>query len=75
MLFRIEKRIEEEIKCLTEKEEELNSKLSDEEKGLLATYTNTYNDFLTVSIVDSFISGFGLVLNLHTILLLLIERS
>ena len=45
---------------LTEKEKELNSKLSGEEKDLFVAYTNTYNDFLTVSIADSFISGFRL---------------
>ena len=45
---------------LTEKEKELNSKLSGEEKDLFVAYTNTYNDFLTVSIADSFILGFRL---------------
>ena len=45
---------------LTEKEKELNSKLSGEEKDLFVNYTSTYNDFLTVSIADSFISGFRL---------------
>ncbi len=48
------------LRILTEKEEELNSKLSSEEKALFVTYTNTYNDFLTVSITDGFISGFRL---------------
>ena len=45
---------------LTEKEKELNSKLSGEEKDLFVNYTSTYNDFMTVSIADSFISGFRL---------------
>ena len=45
---------------LTEKEKELNSKLSGGEKDLFVNYTSTYNDFLTVSIADSFISGFRL---------------
>ncbi|MBR2885217.1 MAG: hypothetical protein IKB93_10560 [Clostridia bacterium] len=48
------------LSILTEKEEELNSKLSGEEKDLFINYTSTYNDFLTVSIVDGFISGFRL---------------
>lgn len=46
------------LNSLTEKEEMLNSRLSDEEKDLFVTYTSTYNDFLTVSIADSFIAGF-----------------
>ena len=46
------------LSVLTEKEEELNSKLNIEEKDLFVTYTSAYNDFLTVSIADGFISGF-----------------
>ena len=48
------------LNSLTEKEETLNSKLSGKEKDLFVTYTNTYNDFLAISIADSFISGFRL---------------
>jgi len=48
------------LNSLTEKEEMLNSRLSGEEKDLFVTYTSTYNDFLTVSIADSFIAGFRL---------------
>ena len=48
------------LNSLTEKEESLTSRLSGEEKDLFVAYTNTYNDFLTVSIADSFISGFRL---------------
>ena len=48
------------LNSLTKKEETLNSRLSGEEKDLFVAYTNTYNDFLTVSIADSFISGFRL---------------
>lgn len=48
------------LSILTEKEEELNSKLGVEEKDLFVTYTSIYNDFLTVSIADGFISGFRL---------------
>jgi len=46
------------LRILTEKEEELNSKLSGEEKDLFVNYTSKYSDFLTVSIADGFISGF-----------------
>ena len=45
---------------LTEKEEELNSRLIGEEKDLFVNYISAYNDFLTVSMADSFISGFRL---------------
>ena len=48
------------LNSLAEKEEALNSRLSGEEKDLFVAYTNTYNDFLTVSIANSFISGFRL---------------
>ena len=48
------------LRILTEKEEELYSKLSDKDKDLFVTYTSAYNDFLTDSIADSFISGFRL---------------
>ncbi len=48
------------LSVLTKKEEEINSKLSGEEKDLFVNYTSKYNDFLTVSIADSFISGFRL---------------
>ena len=48
------------LNSLTEKEETLNSKLSGKEKDLFINYTSTYSDFLTVSIADSFISGFRL---------------
>ena len=46
------------LSVLTEKEEEHYSKLSDKDKDLFITYTSIYNDFLTVSIADGFISGF-----------------
>ena len=48
------------LRILTEKEEELNLKLSGEEKDLFVNYISKYNDFMTISIVDSFISGFRL---------------
>ena len=48
------------LNSLAEKEETLNSKLSGKEKDLFINYTSTYSDFLTVSIADSYISGFRL---------------
>ncbi len=48
------------LSILTEKEEELNSKLSGEEKDLFVTYISIYNDFLTVSIADGFNTCFRL---------------
>ena len=48
------------LSVLTEKGEELNSRLIVEEKDLFVNYTRKYNDFLTVSIADGFISGFRL---------------
>ena len=45
---------------LTQIEEQLTAKLTEEEKDLFANYTSKYNDFLTVSIADGFISGFRL---------------
>ena len=48
------------LNSLTEKEELLTSRLNCKERDLFLTYVSTYNDFLTVSIADSFISGFRL---------------
>lgn len=43
---------------LVKKEEELTSKLSEEEKELFLNYVSAYNEFSSISISDSFISGF-----------------
>ncbi len=43
---------------LVKKEEELTSKLSEEEKKLFSNYVSAYNEFSSISISDSFISGF-----------------
>ena len=43
---------------LVKKEEELSSKLSEEEKEMFSNYVSTYNEFSSISISDSFISGF-----------------
>ena len=48
------------LNALTEKEEELTSKLTDEDKKLFLSYVNAYNEFLSLSNSDSFISGFRL---------------
>ena len=56
----LKKELKKKLSILTKKEEELNSKLSGENKDLFVNYTSKYNDFLTVSIADSFISGFRL---------------
>ena len=54
---------------LVKKEEELTSKLSEEEKLLLSNYVSAYNEFSSLSISDSFISASGSVRDLHMILL------
>ena len=46
--------------ALTEKEELLTVKLTAEDKELFLNYANTYNEFLSLSNSDSFISGFRL---------------
>ena len=56
----LKSKLKKKLNSLTEKEEMLNSRLSGEEKDLFVTYVSTYSDFLTVSIADSFISGFRL---------------
>lgn len=48
------------LSTLTEKEELLAAKLNGEEKDLFSEYVNAYNEFLSFSIADSFISGFRL---------------
>ena len=51
---RLKKKLRERVK----KEEELTSKLSEEEKKLFLNYTSAYNEFSSISISDGFISGF-----------------
>lgn len=48
------------LSTLTEKEELLTSTLNGEEKDLFSEYVNAYNEFVSLSIVDGFISGFRL---------------
>lgn len=45
---------------LVKNEDEFKEKLSEEEKKLFQNYTNSYNEFLSMSIADRFISGFRL---------------
>ena len=45
---------------LVKKEEELTSRLSEGERELFSKYTCAYNEFSSLSIRDSFISGFKL---------------
>lgn len=48
------------LNSLVKNEDEFREKLTDEEKKMFQQYTNFYNDFLSISIADSFISGFRL---------------
>ena len=45
---------------LVKKEEELTAKLPEGERELFSKYTNAYTEFSSISICDSFISGFRL---------------
>ena len=51
-------RLKKKLRELVEKEEELTSKLSEEEKALFFNYTSAYNEFSSISISDGFVSGF-----------------
>ena len=48
------------LNALTKKEEHLTAKLTADDKELFLNYANTYNEFLSLSNSDSFISGFRL---------------
>ncbi len=48
------------ISILTQTEEQLTSKLTEEEKDLFLKYASQSSEFLCVSNADSFISGFRL---------------
>ncbi len=51
-------RLKKKLRELVKKEEELTSKLSEEEKVLFMNYTSAYNEFSSISISDGFVSGF-----------------
>lgn len=46
------------LNALTEKEEQITAKLTDEDKDMFIDYVNIYNEFLSLSNSNSFISGF-----------------
>lgn len=48
------------LNSLVKNEDEFREKLTDEEKKMFQQYTNSYTEFLNMSIADSFISGFRL---------------
>lgn len=51
-------RLKKKLSDLVKKEDELTSKLPEEEKELFLNYVSAYNEFSSISISDSFISGF-----------------
>lgn len=51
-------RLKKKLSELAKKEEELTSKLSQEEKEMFSNYVSTYNEFSSISISDGFVSGF-----------------
>ncbi len=51
-------KLKKKLRELVKKEEELTSKLSEEEKALFLNYTSAYNEFSSISISDGFVSGF-----------------
>ena len=53
-------RLKKKLSDLVKKEEELTSKLSEEEKELFLNYVSEYNELSSISIYDGFISGFRL---------------
>lgn len=48
------------LNSLVKNEDEFKEKLSEEEKKLFKKYSDSYNEFLSMSVSDSFISGFRL---------------
>lgn len=48
------------LNALSQTEEQLTAKLTEEEKAVFEKYVNQYNDFLCVSSADGFITGFRL---------------
>ena len=51
-------RLKKKFSELVKKEDELTSKLPEEEKELFSNYVSAYNEFSSISNSDSFISGF-----------------
>ena len=48
------------LNSLVKNEDEFKEKLSEEEKKLFKKYSDSYSEFLSMSVADSFISGFRL---------------
>ena len=53
-------KLKKKLSNLAEKEEELTTKLTGEEKEMFLSYVSAYIEFSTTSAADSFISGFRL---------------
>ena len=53
-------KLKKKLSNLAENEEQLTAKLTVEDKELFLDYANTYNEFLSISNSDSFMSGFRL---------------
>ena len=53
-------KLKKKLSSLAEKEEELTTKLTGEEKEMFLSYVSAYVEFSTTSNADSFISGFRL---------------
>ncbi len=51
-------RLKKKLNELVKKEDELASKLSEEEKELFSNYVSAYNEFSSISISDGFVLGF-----------------
>ena len=51
-------RLKKKLNELVKKEDELTSKLPEEEKELFSNYVSAYNEFSSISICDGFVSGF-----------------
>lgn len=51
-------RLKKKLSDLVKKEDELTSKLPEEEKELFTKYVSAYNEFSSISICDGFVSGF-----------------
>ena len=51
-------RLKKKLSELVKKEDELTSRLPEEEKELFSNYVSAYNEFSSISICDGFVSGF-----------------
>ena len=51
-------KLKKKLSVLAKKEEELSAMLPEKEKELFSNYVNAFNEFSSISISDSFISGF-----------------